>query len=922
MSAAEEAAAAKAEVEVEASPEFTARAALQQYHTNVRANMLGRAIVESTNLAAAAVEELAQSHAHTVEQLNAQVADLQQQLLEAATLIEMLGGRIAGDANAPSPSAVRQSFTLDVCTASREGGSGQQHTEVEGSRLTVVQDEQRQPDDEEEQKHKQRHPSTVEEAASDAFATAHSGSRCTGQTLLAEGEVAHSALFAEALQDRGTLKLQQQQQAMMVTQIKELTALLAKVVKENSTYRQELQLLRATTVPVEEHRQLLAERDALEQEYGSVKVELLRLEDELQSALGAAPLQQQSRQEVLKAPDLALLHEGATALQQASAPSQQEEPESLPIDVTHASTATEGMFHPARSHIDDSTTHTASGFGDEDLQHVGLWKTAIRELEQQATLAASQLSAAEHLREAEGRIEELQTLNDELRASLTQLETEDECVRQDCQQLTFRNGVLSQQVASLLVRVERQRRALERREQQPQWREAEQDEESVSDTEVLLEGEEPSQPRGGCRVPRGRVASAAQALLEHRSSVSARTPAAATATTADGLSDLLDVSLRPSGPLEIEGGVRTGLGVFACPVRRSLQLRNMGSPPVEAELTRVPRLPAADQLSGVALGRPSYYATLNPARPTVVDRSGVKESDSGSSRNGGRKGLLGSATTTWIVSEDAEENRRFLELLREDENLDRYSINSVAELLQRNQELLQQLYAATQRADLAAERLYRLEGSRATSDTEAAQPQFRVCRKRRREEWTESDGQQPQEGQSSSGSAGYASRESALNDGNVYSRTSASLSKKQEQAVEEEEEGEMAEQEEEAGHGGLLLPVAANDERYAQLETHVDEHINAVLRKHEAQLTLTDNRLAASLLRIMELARSSGSNEEEAVASTMKDAVITSLVRVCTEQGVRAASQAIALAAAQESGQAEMMRECWTEAQGVLLRTA
>ncbi|EKG01898.1 hypothetical protein TCSYLVIO_007091 [Trypanosoma cruzi] len=890
--------------------------ALQRYRSHIRGKILGEALVESSTLAAAALEEMTQSHARTVEDLNAQIAGLQEQMFEAAAVIEALGGQIAGDTNtSSSPSVARRSFALDVCTTSREkeDDSTRMPTETEELRLT---------------EEKQQRFSSLGESTSDAFHTAQSGSRGTGRTAPSEIDATHSALYAELLQCRGTLKLQQQQQASMETQLKELAALLSRVVKENATYRQEIQLLRATTVPVEEHRQILHERDALEQECRYKELELQHLKEELETALNGLVSQPQEGTSLL---DLGVIHEVAPVL--PSQPSSSFMSAVPRGDVTHGTGEKDTIV--CSSHISTAEGLASEpSWNEEGLQHAGLWKTAIRELEQQAVLAASQLSAAERLREAESRIEELEAIQAELRTSLETLEAEDKCVREDCGQLVFRNAVLSQQVASLLVRVERQRRALERQEKMNLLVE---EGDAVSDSEILLAGEEPLRPDSR-RAQRGRVASAVQSLLERRRAVSAFAPSSSSAGGAaevtreggDGRGSFLDLTLQPAEPLEVEGGLRTGLGVFARNShrpRRSLALRNLGSPSVEVDFTRVPQLPATDQLTGVALGRPSHYATLDPARLTTADNSSGSSSRHTNHNDFHSVGSSGSATKTLFVSDNTEENRQFLELLREDENLDRYSINSVAELLQRNQELLQQLYVATKRAESAERRHQERDSeenvveeveSRAASDVEAAQPHRRVRRKRSREE-----------------------------------ASSTELHSKQQQEVVEEE----------GGSGGRSTPqrhtlrhgyyndeggderrqsFKASDDRYVQLEEHLDGQIDAVLRNHESQLILTDNGLAASLLRIMELGRKPGdgygsgsiislcchgSNTEEASAveattNTMKDAVVTSLIRLCTELGVQTANQAVILASVQQSEHAEMMQNCWAEAQRVLLRSA
>ncbi|EAN85845.1 hypothetical protein C3747_158g74 [Trypanosoma cruzi] len=890
--------------------------ALQRYRSHVRGKILGEALVESSTLAAAALEEMTQSHARTVEELNAQIAGLQEQMFEAAAVIEALGGKIAGDTNtSSSPSVARRSFALDVCTTSREKGdeSTWMPTETEELRLT---------------EEKQQRLSSLGESTSDAFHTAQSGSRGTGRTAPPEIDATHSALYAELLQCRGTLKLQQQQQASMETQLKELTALLSRVVKENATYRQEIQLLRATTIPVEEHRQILHERDTLEQECRYKELELQHLKEELETALNGLISQPQEGTSLL---DLGVIHEGAPV--QPSQPSSSFMSAAPRGDVTHGTGEKDTIV--CSSHISTAEGLASDpSWNEEGLQHAGLWKTAIRELEQQAVLAASQLSAAERLREAESRIEELEAIQAELRTSLETLEAEDKCVREDCGQLVFRNAVLSQQVASLLVRVERQRRALERQEKMNLLVE---EGDAVSDSEILLAGEEPLRPDSR-RAQRGRVASAVQSLLERRRAVSAFAPSSPSAGGAaevtrgggNGRGSFLDMTLQPAEPLEVEGGLRTGLGVFARNShrpRRSLALRNLGSPSVEVDFTRVPQLPATDQLTGVALGRPSHYATLDPARLMTADNSSGSSSRHTNHNDFHSVGSSGSATKTLFVSDNTEENRQFLELLREDENLDRYSINSVAELLQRNQELLQQLYVATKRAESAERRHQERDSeenvveegeSRAASDVEAAQPHRRVRRKRSREEVssTELHSQQRQKVVEEEGESGGRSTPQRHTLRHGYYN---------------EEGGDERRQ-----------SFKASDDRYVQLEEHLDGQIDAVLRNHESQLILTDNGLAASLLRIMELGRKPGdgygsssisslrchgSNTEEASAveattNIMKDAVVTSLVRLCTELGVQTANQAVTLASVQQSEHAEMMQKCWAEAQRVLLRSA
>lgn len=830
--------------------------AVRAFHSDLCSGLTARAIHESSSNATVALQQLTELHSRTVEDLNDQIDRLQKQLFEAVEVIEKLGAQFARNEDEKSTDDQR-SFTVDVLSISHgletEVEVGQQNTEHACERG------------------REYRPSR-EELSSDAFATAKSGSSLR-DTGVMDDETADPSLLRDLWRGRRTLQQQQQQQTWLVDQIKDLTSLLEKVVKENAVYRRELKLLHATSVPLEEHKKLLEERDRLLHDCSSMRIELQRLHEEVEATFDSAHgAHRRQRDFVSSCATASSLSEYKG---EGSFPLQMREPEGLVHSLT---TPLEG------GESNDPGAQFAggchSGFDDGALLHTGLWKTAMRELEQQAALAASQLSAAGRLRELDDRVAELTRELDELRASYKELAAEDKCVREDCEQLTFRNAVLSQQVASLLVRVERQCRSIHRLSRQHD--EQKEEIETLSESEELTDrGRDVGKVRH--RADRGRTAAAARALLERRSAVMGQSPLPSTPTagrgTDCGVSHVLDVMLPQLEPLQVEGGLRSAVGVFARGPRRSVHLRNLGSPPVTLENTQPPRLPPCEELSGVALGRPSGYATVYPSQlkgqtgPSSVNSKGSFYSET-------------SAASGLVVSEDEEENKRFVELLREDENLERFSINSVKDLLKRNQELLKQLYIMTQRADsvpkqtsseVAAEEG---EKSRSTSDTEAAVPLQRSNRKRRRE------------------STSFSGEEVR------------------------EQSGKLQRSCEEVGS-----PDQAVNDSYVQLERHVHEHIDAVLRSHEAQLTLTDKGLASSLIHVIELGRefntSAGNKHfENWVDVTAKDNIITSLVRLCLQQGIRAADQAIALAAAQQSIDIPSMKDCWCEAQRVLKQSA
>ncbi|KAG8342358.1 hypothetical protein TRVL_06813 [Trypanosoma vivax] len=835
-----------------------AKAAVLQFYKDVRGALTASAITESSaNAAAAAVEKLSDLHTCTVEHLHAHINWLEKQLSDATLVIEGFEKRLESSLSA-GVTALQRSITADV------EGHPREHTLKSDMPGAGCWQNAQDDASEEGTTFAQR------QSLQDTESTSATGSRLVRQL---EGDGVGPTNSAEAAQTRGTLLQRQLHQTLMTKQIKELTALLSKVVEENATYRQKIQLLCATAVPIDEYQKVVEGRDELIEQCETMRHGIQRLETEMEEMLN-------------KVPSLAMEGHPAEALSDIGHLQCTDDIDYVP---SHA-----GMAMPSSPSSPVSSGNAAVGplhgqsFADSDgggLQHVGLWGAAIQELEQQAVLAATQLSTADRLREAESHIVVLLKEREELRASLRQLEAEGKCVREDCQQLTFRNGVLSQQIASLLVQVERYSRAAHRAGRREG---CEHYTTGVPDTEPCRESSGfPKEDQQHMR--RGDVAAAVQSLLERRSAVVIRTATPSASIPCKGehtLSHVLDVTLAPSGSLEVQSGLRTAAGVFAQAPSRSLQLRNLGSPSVTLEYAELPRLPASDKLSGVAFGRPSCFTTLDPSRTTN------SLSNSNLARSGGTGVVSGNgAYESPVASDESVEAKRILDTLREDEDLGRFSVNSVSDLVRRNQELLKQLYNETQRASMAEERLNQelsskgTLDSRSTSDTEAAQPQSRRSRKRGRDEEQEQVSTESEKLSEQCYSANGTTRHSS------FSQT--------------------------------------DSDRCTELEEHICAHIDAVVRKHDALLSCIDGGLAAALLKIMGLGRDSGSgpnnhqdNANNSAGNVIKDSIIVSLVRLCVQQGVRAADQAIALATAQGTCHSTIMSECWAAAQSMLRHSA
>nr|CCC92826.1 conserved hypothetical protein [Trypanosoma congolense IL3000] len=820
------------------SVEEEAASALQALHNDLRLNLTTRVIQGSTD-AVVAVEQLTELHTRTVKELNARIDELQKQLSEATGVIEGLGTQLVRG-TVRGAEAVSRSLTVDVLSDSFQQAAGADMSPTHTEHV---------------------HDLEAGELSSDAFATAV-GSSSGGGTGVLRTDTTFSSLSADVSQ---SLKLQQkqyrQQQSLLLSQVRDLTVLLERVVKENVQNRKELQLLRVSTIPIEQHQQVVEARDMLLSECSSMKIELHRLHIEMEKAL------QSTESPVQPSGGVSFASGNITAGGK----------EDVPPLIMHESDPRGVARLPQQKGSErDATNERAAsrekpGFNEEALLHPQLWKVAVRELEQQATLAASQLSAADSLREAESCIAKLKEEREALRDSYKKLEEEDKCVRADCEQLTFRNAVLSQQLASLLVRVEHQCRSLHRLSQRDDGLKGGM--EIASGDEIFSASSNPA-GRRRCRGERGRVAAAVHSLLEQRGAVLGNIVPQSSPTGGaieSHAGHVLDVASPHSEPLEIEGGLRTAIGVFAQTPRHSVRLRNLGSPPVTLEATQLPRLPTCEELSGVALGRPSSYATLYPSQNQAHIISGVSNSETSTDRDN----WWSSGASVQVISENDEENARFLEVLREDESLDRFSVNSVGELIKRNQELVQQLYLMSQRVrgenkphtvGTGSE----TENSSVTSDTEAAKPREKNVRKRRRESTPPSEGEEDSIEEES-----FDGRGSNSEDDNVYQR----------------------------------------------LEDQIQEHINAVLAQHEAHLSITDKELKTLLARISEIGREfNGCNQQkrESVDDMARDRIIASLVRLCVQQSVRAAEQTASLVEVQKSSHNSFTTGCWLEAQRVL----
>lgn len=554
-----------------------------------------------------------------------------------------------------------------------------------------------------------------EEAGQEGFSAAPSG----GNSSPSPPPVSVEELVAAYLGTRGTVETLQHERAAWRRNVSALQTSLLAATRENASLRHEVEHLRTTTVDLDIHRGVVQRCEEAEHQRELLQLQLDKQAEEAEVLV--AMIEQQS----------------LTQQQEASGNG----------DGSSAATA----------------AATAPPSADEEERAQGvrkgpMWDMAMRELEEQATIAANSHHLREQLAAAEAEQRRLQSERDASVAYAAALKEEGDVLRADAQSMTFRNGVLSQQLASLLVKLENTARAYRhlkasRASGTSSTEEATTASASASPPSSLLRSlPTASSQRSKWLASMWPSANATAALpdtsqhhyqQQQRPSPPYSSSSAYTYGTGRALNTAMLYDRPPSSdiqqllhmpaasadvsflraPVEVEEGLQQRLSTYAAShvavpapllssaaanfphqrlLRRSRQttLRQLGSATLEVSLTAAPRLPASDQLSGSALGRPSTYSTLDPVQGTVSRRVGGTEVSVATGVSSART----SGTSMIASAEDVNADPQLLcrlDTLDKDESLDRFSVNSVSELVVRNQELVKQLYEVTQRAEAA-----------------------------------------------------------------------------------------------------------------------------------------------------------------------------------------------------------------------------
>ncbi|KPA75136.1 putative mitochondrial hypothetical protein [Leptomonas pyrrhocoris] len=655
-----------------------------------------------------------------------------------------------------------------------------------------------------------------------------------------------------------------------------------------------------------------------------------------------------------------------------------------------------------------------------------VWDVAMREMEEQVLIAANSRHLQEQLTKAEAELKKLEAERDASVAYAAALKEEGDVLRTDAQSLTYRNSVLSQQVASLLVKVENTTRAYRHLKESIAHKQQQQQQQGTSSLPTASSNGSNAQDRP--LVPSNLLRSLPSTSSRRSNWLASRWPVISTSKSAIRSPDTTSSSLqqsahaagvgkslntavlygRPStsdirqllympgasadvtfmrAPTEVEEGVQQRLSTYSAShvtvpstllsaasassghhrhaSRRTRQtsLRQLGSATLEVDLECKPYLPASDQLSGSALGRPSAYTTLDPLNGTVTRRMGGEQLSVLQGGEGQGSEPSTSASSSIVASEDDvnadPQLLCLLDTLDKDESLDRFSVNSVSELVVRNQELVQQLYDATQRAEAAARQQQHQQAehekgrARSTvhgfasnqeppaslaapvatllrhSETAAAPPRrSSVTPSRKRDrgdegEWM-SDADATKRNESNvaghaqgRGSVGLVQSERGAGTG--ASSASSGTSPETEEAVEETDAAAAVEP--------WFLESAS---------AAVTSMVDALVRRHEVRLTAVDTDVSSALLRALAAQRDAdnamhartpssgeGSTAAAAAASSAPSRAMAGclrrLLQLCVRQSATLAEVAFNAAGQQQEMQ-KAVRETWTEVQMTLVR--
>jgi hypothetical protein len=770
-------------------------------------------------------------------------------------------------------------------------------------------------------------------------------------------------LVAAYLGTRSTIAILQRERDEWRSNVAALRGSLLAATQENATLRHDVEQLRTTTVDFDLYRVAVQAREEAEHQCELLQLQLTRQIEEAETLVALVERQELTQQQMRAS--------AATAV--ASAPAD------------------------GAAQVDPSMTAAGS---DDAVRKGPMWSAALRELEEQAAMAAESHHLRDQLATATAALKRLEAERDASVAYAAALKKEGDVLRADAQSMVYRNSVLSQQVASLLVKVERTARAcrhlqgrLSSHEERPQSEIAKQ-ECTLGPSKLLTSLPSPSSRRSNW------LASAWPAMPAPRSTAVTRNATPAHFAAADASADIQRLRYMPGAsaevsflqaPTEVEEGVQQRLSTYgashvAVPsallssaadessarhsrLRRSRQasLRQLGSATLEVDVAYEPRLPASDQLSGSALGRPSAYSTFDPVNGSVTRRVGrtqvsVSRRDivveSGDDSVASPAAAPSSSTASSIIASEDDVNTDpqllyLLDTLDKDESLDRFSVNSVSELVLRNQELVKQLYETTQRAEAAEQRnqhrqqeqqqqhiLSERKGHRSTThiadnhelpasltatttallhhaETAANVQRYSAgMPSRKRERSGDSDGTQSsqdadsaphvphhhQQQQSSRRSDGLVHSEHGVGE-HTHANSSAFCT-----AVSLGEADTRDDNDDDDGDSGVQAPgmaSAAVEPWFVEsASAAVTSMVDALVRRHEVRLTAVDTNVSRALLRALAAQREAGSatqqqQQQTSLAGAAAIDPFASSSSLCAAAGEKRSGDALAPAPSQ-----------------------
>ncbi|GET87268.1 hypothetical protein, conserved [Leishmania tarentolae] len=724
--------------------EERASAALQQFSTSLHSKLVEQLIDDAVVAVERTLQDTVQQHELRVRALMAQNRLLDRQLAGQAEQMQS----IRKDLEDSILRDLQRVLRVDLRQAFRSASADLSECKEVSEESTTPPSSSRQHGPS-----SGKHCYSAEEDVADRLGMqqrSSDASACLASAVDDGAKPSVSELVAAYVNQRGTLELLQKERAQWWKSTSDLRDRLLAATREVVQLRQEVERLQTTTVDMEEHRAVVKAREEAEHQCALMQLQLTK---QIEEAEMIEALVERRELEQSQSPD-----------------------------------AAEGRTGQAASTGDVAST-AAAATNEELLRKGQQWDIALRELEEQATIAANSHQLREQLAKAEEDLRSLQKDRDASVAYAAELKKEGDVLRADLQSMVYRNSVLSQQVASLLVKVERscranrQLQAMQTASPPPQQQGPLGQCGSKKTRRSWCASMSSPTSSSAFPIPPNELLSTLPSQAERRSTwLSAMWPMSTSGRSDTATAHQLNTAVlydqqkhrqpsssplsyagtsQMSSPTEVEEGVQQRLNTYGAsrlvapqldsgtspqPPRRQrhVSLRQLGSATLEVDRICSPHLPASDQLSGYALGRPSTFSRVDVARGTVTRLVGSEEvtvlltGAAASSAHGSLSLAAPDDSQTgdvhvWTSAEASTSTRRIhstddvsrdpnllrlLDTLDKDENLDQFCVHTVSELVLRNQELVKQLYEATQRAE-AAERQQRANVSASPLDEKA-----------------------------------------------------------------------------------------------------------------------------------------------------------------------------------------------------------